>query len=78
MLSKQAEADVSPNVEPDHVEGTSPADNPPLTAGPNNSFLEEKRKHRLRVELFVLENERLYSKCAGSENERMNGWICRW
>ncbi len=30
--SKQAEADASPNVERDHVEGAPNANNPPLTA----------------------------------------------
>jgi hypothetical protein len=53
--SKQAEADASPNVEPDHVEGASTADNPPPTAGPNDSFLDEKSKLKVRVEQLKLE-----------------------
>jgi hypothetical protein len=40
--SKQADADASPNVEPDHVEGAPNANNPPLTASPNDLFLQEK------------------------------------
>ena len=53
--SKQAEFDTSPNVEPDHVEGAPTADNPPATAGPNNSLSDEKSKHWLRVEQLKLE-----------------------
>jgi hypothetical protein len=53
--SKQAQSDASPNVEPDHVEGAPTADNPPATAGPNDSLLDEKSKHRLRVEQLKLE-----------------------
>jgi hypothetical protein len=53
--SKQAQSVASPNVEPDHVEGTPTADNRPATAGPNNSLLDEKSKHRLRVEQLKLE-----------------------
>ena len=52
--SKQAESDASPNVEPDHVEGAPTADNPPATAGPNDSFLDEKSNHRLRVQQLEL------------------------
>jgi hypothetical protein len=52
--SKQAQSDASPEVEPDHVEGAT-ADNPPATAGPNHSLLDEKSKHRLRVEQLKLE-----------------------
>jgi hypothetical protein len=37
------------------VEGTPTADNRPATAGPNNSLLDEKSKHRLRVEQLKLE-----------------------
>jgi TolA-binding protein len=37
------------------VEGAPTADNPPATAGPNDSFLDEKSKHRLRVEQLKLE-----------------------
>jgi hypothetical protein len=53
--SKQAESDTSPNVEPDHVEGAPTADNPPATDGPNDSLLDEKSKHQLRVEQLKLE-----------------------
>jgi hypothetical protein len=53
--SKQAESDTSPNVEPDHVEGAPTANNPPATAGPNDSLLDEKSKHQLRVEQLKLE-----------------------
>jgi hypothetical protein len=53
--SKQAQSDASPNVEPDHVEGAPTADNPPPTAGPNDSLSDEKSKHRLRVEQLKLE-----------------------
>jgi hypothetical protein len=42
--SKHAESEASPNVETDHVEGAPTADNPPATAGPNDSFLDEKSK----------------------------------
>jgi predicted phage-related endonuclease len=48
--SKQAQSDASPNVEADHVEGASTADNPPATAGPNDSLPDEKSKH-LKLEL---------------------------
>jgi hypothetical protein len=54
--SKQAESDASPNVEPHHVEGTPTADNTPAMAGPNDSFFDEKSKHWLRVEQFILES----------------------
>jgi hypothetical protein len=41
--SKQAEADASPNVEPDHhVEGAPNANNSPLTASPNDFFCRKK------------------------------------
>jgi TolA-binding protein len=53
--SKQNESDASPNVETDHVEGAPTADNPPTTAGPNDSFLDEKSKYRLCVEELKLE-----------------------
>ncbi len=53
--SKQAEADPSPNVEPDHVEGAPTANNPPARAGPNDSFLDEKSKLKVRVEQLKLE-----------------------
>jgi hypothetical protein len=52
--SEQAESDASPNVEPDHVEGAPTTDNPPAKAGPNDSFLDEKSKHQLRVEQLKL------------------------
>jgi predicted phage-related endonuclease len=53
--ASQAESDTSPDVEPDHVEGAPTADNPPATAGPNDSFLDEKSKHRLRVQQLKLD-----------------------
>jgi hypothetical protein len=53
--SKQAQSHALPNVEPDHVEGAPTADNPPATAGPNNSLSDEKSKHWLRVEQLKLE-----------------------
>jgi hypothetical protein len=53
--SKQAKSDASPNVEPDHVEGTPTANNPPATAGANDSLLDKKSKHRLRVKQLKLE-----------------------
>jgi hypothetical protein len=53
--SKQAESNASPNVEPDHVEGAPTADNPPATAGPNDSLSDKKSKHWLRVEQLKLE-----------------------
>ena len=53
--SKQAEADASPNVERDHMEGAPGTNNPPLTASPDDLFLEEKSKHQLRVEKLNLE-----------------------
>jgi hypothetical protein len=53
--SKQAGSDASPNVEPDHVEGAPIAVIPLATAGLNDSFSDEKRKHRLRVERLKLE-----------------------
>jgi hypothetical protein len=79
--SKQAESDASPNVEPDHVEGAPTADNPPATAGPNDSFLDEKSKYRLRVEQLKLElaqkeadnirkQATLEKKISGVANER--------
>jgi hypothetical protein len=55
---KQAESDASLNVEPDHVEGEPTADNPPATAGPDDSFLDEKSKHRLRVQQLKLDPAR--------------------
>ncbi len=57
--SKQAEADASPNVETDHVEGAPTADNPPATAGPNGSLSDEKSKHWLCVEQLKLELARI-------------------
>jgi hypothetical protein len=57
--SKQAEADTSPNVEPDHVEGAPNANNLPFTASPNDLFLHEKSKHQLRVEKLNLELARM-------------------
>jgi hypothetical protein len=56
--SKQAQADASPNVEPDHVEGAPNANNPPLTASPNDLFLQEKSKHELRAEKLNFESAR--------------------
>jgi hypothetical protein len=56
--ASQAESDTSPDVEPDHVEGAPTADNPPATAGPNDSFLDEKSKHRLRVQQLKLDSAR--------------------
>ncbi len=53
--SKQAQSVASPNVEPDHVEGAPTADNPPATAGPNDSLSDEKSKQQLRVEQLKLE-----------------------
>jgi TolA-binding protein len=53
--SKQAQSDASPNVEPGHVEEALTADNPPATAGPNDSLSDEKSKYRLRVEQLKLE-----------------------
>jgi hypothetical protein len=63
--SKQAEADASPNVEPGHVEGVPNTNNPPLTASPNDLFLQEKSKHELRVEKLNLESAR-----KGADNVR--------
>jgi hypothetical protein len=34
------------------------ANNPPATAGPNDSFLDEKSKHRLRAKQLKLESAR--------------------
>ncbi len=75
--SKQAESDASPNVEPDHVEGAPTADNPPATAGPNDSFLDEKSKHQLRVQQLRIElerkeadNIRKQATCAYQNSER--------
>jgi hypothetical protein len=56
--SKQAESNAWLNVEPDHVEGAPTADNPPATAGPNDSLSDKKSKHRLRVKQLKLELER--------------------
>jgi hypothetical protein len=53
--SKDAKSAALPNVEPDHVEGAPTADNPPATAGPNNSVLDEKSKHQLRVQQLRIE-----------------------
>jgi TolA-binding protein len=53
--SKQAESDASPNVEPGHHHVEGGPDNPPATAGPNDSLSDEKRKHQLRVEQLKLE-----------------------
>jgi hypothetical protein len=53
--SKQAESGTSQNVEPDHVEGAPTANNPPATAGPNDSLSDKKSKHRMRVEQLRLE-----------------------
>ena len=50
--SKQAEADASPNVERDHVEGAPNANDPPLTASPNDLFF-KRRKASIR---YVLRN----------------------
>jgi hypothetical protein len=65
--SKQAEADASPNVEPDHVEGAPNANNPPLTASPNNLFFQEKSKHQLRVEKLNLELARKETDNVGKQ-----------
>jgi hypothetical protein len=53
--SKQAEADASPNEESAYVEGAPNANNPPLTASPNDLFLQEKSKHQARVEKLNLD-----------------------
>ena len=53
--SKQDEADASPNKESGHVEGAPNANNPPLTASPNDPFLHEKRKYQLDIEQLKLE-----------------------
>jgi hypothetical protein len=52
--SKQAEVGALPNVEPDHVEAAPNANNLPLTASPNDLFLQEKSKHQLCVEKLNL------------------------
>ncbi len=48
--SKQAEVDASPNEESAYVQGAPNANNLPLTASPNDLFLQEKSMHQLRVE----------------------------
>ena len=48
--SKQAEVDASPNEESAYAQGAPNANNLPLTASPNDLFLQEKSMHQLRVE----------------------------
>jgi hypothetical protein len=48
--SKQAEVDAWPNEESAYVQGAPNANNLPLTASPNDLFLQEKSMHQLRVE----------------------------
>jgi hypothetical protein len=52
--SRKAKADALLEVESDHVEAAPTAGNPPATAGPNDSFLEEKTKYQLRVKKLTL------------------------
>jgi hypothetical protein len=42
-------------VESDHVKAAPTTDNPPATAGPSNSFFDEKSKHLLHIKQLKLE-----------------------